>query len=84
MPEVLESAIVGVPHADFGEAAVAVVVLRSGRALGEAELLSRLKTRLANYKVPKRAFFVESLPRNTMGKVLKNLLRSEYRDACKS
>ena len=84
MPEVLESAIVGVPHADFGEAGVAVVVLRSGRMLDESELISRVKAKLANYKVPKRAFFVESLPRNTMGKVQKNLLRDEYRDACKS
>ncbi|MFN4353462.1 malonate--CoA ligase [Parvibaculum sp.] len=84
MPEVLESAIVGVPHADFGEAGVAVVVLRPGKALDEAELISRVKAKLANYKVPKRAFFVESLPRNAMGKVQKNLLRDEYRDACKS
>ncbi len=84
MPEVLESAIVGVPHADFGEAGVAVVVLRPGRTLDEAELISRVKAKLANYKVPKRAFFVESLPRNTMGKVQKNLLRDEYRGACKS
>ncbi len=84
MPEVLESAIVGVPHADFGEAGVAVVVLRSGQVIGEAELISRVKSKLANYKVPKRAFFVESLPRNTMGKVQKNLLRDEYRDACKA
>ena len=84
MPEVLESAIVGVPHADFGEAGVAVVVLRSGEALAEAELISRVKAKLANYKVPKRAFFVESLPRNTMGKVQKNLLRDEYREAFKS
>lgn len=83
MPEVLESAIVGVPHADFGEAGVAVVVLRPGKTLGEHELISRVKSRLANYKVPKRAFFVESLPRNTMGKVQKNLLRDEYRNACK-
>ncbi|MBX3504867.1 MAG: malonyl-CoA synthase [Parvibaculum sp.] len=83
MPEVLESAIVGVPHLDFGEAGVAVVVLRPGKALDEAELISRVKAKLANYKVPKRAFFIESLPRNTMGKVQKNLLRDEYRDACK-
>ena len=82
MPEVLESAVVGVPHADFGEAGAAVVVLRHGYMLAEAELLSRLKDKLANYKVPKRAFFVESLPRNTMGKVQKNLLRNDYRSAC--
>jgi malonyl-CoA/methylmalonyl-CoA synthetase len=82
MPEVDESAIVGVSHRDFGEAGVAVIVLRKGAALDEAALLARLKDRIANYKVPKRAFFVESLPRNTMGKVQKNLLRDAYRDAC--
>lgn len=83
MPEVLESAIVGVPHADFGEAGVAVVVLRPGQTLDEATLVARLKERIANFKVPKCAFFVESLPRNTMGKVQKNLLRNDYKDACR-
>ena len=84
MPEVDESALVGVWHADFGEAGVAVVVLRKGAALGEDELIGRLKGELANYKVPKRAFFVGDLPRNTMGKVQKNLLRETYKDACKA
>jgi malonyl-CoA/methylmalonyl-CoA synthetase len=82
MPEVLESAIVGVPHPDFGEAGVAVVVLRQGHFIDEAALLARLKNSLANYKVPKHVFFIEDLPRNTMGKVQKNLLRDEYRMAC--
>jgi malonyl-CoA/methylmalonyl-CoA synthetase len=82
MPEVEESAVVGVAHRDFGEAGVAVVVLNRGAVLGEAALLARLKNHIANYKVPKRAFFVDSLPRNTMGKVQKNLLRDTYRDAC--
>ena len=82
MAEVDESAIVGVAHRDFGEAGVAVVVLNKGAELDEAALLARLKDKIANYKVPKRAFFVESLPRNTMGKVQKNLLREAYRDAC--
>ncbi|MEQ8281429.1 MAG: malonyl-CoA synthase [Parvibaculum sp.] len=82
MPEVLESAIVGVPHPDFGEAGVAVVVLREGATLDEATLVARLKEKIANYKVPKRAFFVERLPRNTMGKVQKNLLRVDYKAAC--
>jgi len=83
MPEVDESAIVGVAHRDFGEAGVAVVVLRKGQTLDEATLIARLKDRIANYKVPKRAYFVETLPRNTMGKVQKNLLRETYRDACR-
>ena len=82
MPEVDESAVVGVPHKDFGEAGVAVVVLNKGSALEEAALIARLKEKIANYKIPKRAVFVESLPRNTMGKVQKNLLRDAYRDAC--
>lgn len=82
MPEVDESAIVGVPHRDFGEAGVAVVVLRKGASLDEAVLIGRLKEKIANYKVPKRAFFVEALPRNTMGKVQKNLLRDEYGSTC--
>tara|TARA_R110000824_G_scaffold118960_15_gene272390 strand:+ start:85037 stop:86575 length:1539 start_codon:yes stop_codon:yes gene_type:complete len=82
MPEVLESAIVGVKHRDFGEAGVAVVVLNKDASLDEATLISRLKDKIANYKVPKRAFVVESLPRNTMGKVQKNLLRETYKDAC--
>nr|WP_246220550.1 malonyl-CoA synthase [Parvibaculum indicum] len=83
MAEVDESAVIGVPHADFGEAGVALVVLRAGKTLDEETLLARLKERLANYKVPKRAFFVAELPRNTMGKVQKNMLRDEYRDACR-
>lgn len=82
MPEVDESAIIGVPHRDFGEAGVAVVVLRKGAALDEATLIERLKGKIANYKVPKRAYFVGDLPRNTMGKVQKNLLRDTYREAC--
>lgn len=84
MDEVDESALVGVPHADFGEAGVAVVVLRNGARLEESDLIDRLKGDLANYKVPKRAFFVDELPRNTMGKVQKNLLRVTYKDACKA
>jgi malonyl-CoA/methylmalonyl-CoA synthetase len=74
---VLESAVIGIPHPDFGEGVVAVAVkTRSG--LTEAEILERLRERLANYKLPKRVVFVESLPRNTMGKVQKNLLRDAY------
>ena len=75
---VTESAVIGVPHPDFGEGVVAVVV-KTNAALTEADILEPLKKRLANYKLPKRVVFVESLPRNTMGKVQKNLLRDEYR-----
>lgn len=80
-PEIEESAVIGVPHADFGEAAIAVVTVRPGAELDEVQMIGRLKERLANYKVPKRIFPVENLPRNAMGKVRKNLLRERYRDA---
>jgi malonyl-CoA/methylmalonyl-CoA synthetase len=77
MSGVLESAVIGVPHADFGEAVVAVVVMRDGATLSEAALIDTLKTRIANFKVPKRVHFVDELPRNTMGKVQKNVLREQ-------
>ncbi len=76
---VAESAVIGVAHADFGEGVVAVVV-KTKKELTEADILEALKKRLANYKLPKRVLFVESLPRNTMGKVQKNLLRESYRN----
>jgi len=75
MPEVLESAVIGLPHADFGEAVTAVVVAREGVQSDEAAIIDALKSRLAGYKVPKRVHFVEALPRNAMGKVQKNVLR---------
>ncbi len=79
MPGVAESAVVGVPHPDFGEVGVAVVVARPGaRVKGEA-VISSLKSRLANFKIPKRCHVVDDLPRNTMGKVQKNLLRDQYK-----
>jgi malonyl-CoA/methylmalonyl-CoA synthetase len=77
MSGVLESAVIGVPHADFGEAVVAVVVMRDGAVVSEAALIDTLKTRIANFKVPKRVHFVAELPRNTMGKVQKNVLREQ-------
>ncbi len=77
MPGVLESAVIGVPHADFGEAVVAVVVMRDGATLSEATLIDTLKNQIANFKVPKRVHFVDELPRNTMGKVQKNVLREQ-------
>jgi malonyl-CoA/methylmalonyl-CoA synthetase len=76
MPGVLESAVVGVSHPDFGEAVTAVVVLDpKATPLSEAAVIGELKNLLANYKVPKRVHFLPELPRNAMGKVQKNLLR---------
>ncbi len=75
---VLESAVIGLPHPDFGEAVSAFVVLADGGKLDEAALLEILTDRLAKYKCPKRIIFVDSLPRNAMGKVQKNILRQQY------
>lgn len=81
MEEVVESAVIGVPHADFGEAVTAVVVAKPNACVTEAGMVTALKKKIANFKVPKRIFFVEELPRNTMGKVQKNLLRQEFQNA---
>jgi len=78
MPGVVESAVVGVPHPDFGEAVTAVVVPKAGAALAEADVIAWVKGRLANFKVPKRAHIVQELPRNAMGKVQKNTLRDLF------
>lgn len=76
---VVESAVIGVPHDDFGEAVTAVVVRAPDRDdLTENILLTKLKERIANYKVPKRVLFTGELPRNAMGKVQKNVLRERY------
>jgi malonyl-CoA/methylmalonyl-CoA synthetase len=76
---VLESAVIGLPHKDFGEGVTAVVVLEKGATLAEAEVLAALEGRLAKYKAPKRVLFVEELPRNAMGKVQKAALREAYK-----
>ncbi|WP_332771403.1 AMP-binding protein [Phenylobacterium sp.] len=74
LPGVTESAVVGVPHPDFGEAVVAVVMGQGD----EAAMIAAAREKLAAFKTPKRVFFVEELPRNAMGKVQKNLLRETY------
>ncbi|MDE9450995.1 malonyl-CoA synthase [Aliiroseovarius sp. Z3] len=78
LPGVVESAVIGVPHDDFGEAVVAVVVLESETVLDEAGILAGISKRLAKFKQPKRVLVVEALPRNTMGKVQKNIMRADY------
>ncbi len=78
MPGVAESAVVGVPHPDFGEGVIAMVVPKAGAALDGAAIVGELKSRIANFKVPKQVFVLSELPRNTMGKVQKNLLRQQH------
>ena len=76
---VAESALVGVPHPDFGEVGVAVVIAKTGASLSPDSVIASLKSKLANFKIPKQCFVVSELPRNTMGKVQKNLLREQYK-----
>jgi malonyl-CoA/methylmalonyl-CoA synthetase len=78
IPGVLESAVIGLPHPDFGEAVTAVVVPRPGTDLSESRVIEHVKRELANYKVPKRVILLADLPRNAMGKVQKNVLRQRY------
>ena len=80
LPGVAESAVIGVPHSDFGEAVVAVVVAKPGQSLDAAAMVSQLKRQIANFKVPKHLAVVAELPRNAMGKVQKNLLREQHND----
>ncbi len=81
IPGVRESAVIGVPHPDFGEAVAAVVVPDGSEALDEAAVQGALADDLARFKQPKRVYFVDELPRNTMGKVQKNQLRADYAGA---
>jgi len=78
IPGVIESAVIGVPHADFGEGVTAVVVCDKNARVDESLVLKALDGRLAKFKMPKRVFIVDELPRNTMGKVQKNILRNTY------
>lgn len=79
LPGVLESAVIGVPHDDFGEAVTAVIVPEADATITGEEIIAHLKSRVANFKVAKSVHFVSELPRNTMGKVQKNVLRDEFK-----
>jgi malonyl-CoA/methylmalonyl-CoA synthetase len=79
MSGVAESAVVGVPHPDFGEAVIAVVVPKPAHTVDGQAVIAGLKSRIANFKVPKQVFVVPDLPRNAMGKVQKNLLREQHK-----
>jgi malonyl-CoA/methylmalonyl-CoA synthetase len=78
LPGVAESAVIGVADPDFGEAVTAVVVAKPGHVLREADIVAALKQDMAGFKVPKRVYVVDELPRNAMGKVEKNVLRERY------
>lgn len=80
MQGVIESAVIGVPHPDFGEGVTAVVVVKPGATVTAQSIARTLEDRLAKFKLPKQVFIVADLPRNTMGKVQKNLLRDTYKD----
>ncbi|NKI58235.1 malonyl-CoA synthase [Labrenzia sp. PO1] len=78
LPGVAESAVIGVPHPDFGEAVVAVLAPKPGAALGQDAVQASLNDRLAKFKQPKKVHILEALPRNTMGKIQKNVLRERF------
>ena len=78
LPGVTESAVIGIPHPDFGEAVAAIVVARKDAKLDPVALIAELKKNFADYKVPKQVYLVDDLPRNAMGKVQKALLRERY------
>lgn len=80
IPGVVESAVIGIPHNDFGEGVTAIVVRSDDAELSEKDIMQALALRLAKFKLPKRVVFVAALPRNTMGKVQKNVLRNSYRE----
>jgi malonyl-CoA/methylmalonyl-CoA synthetase len=80
IPGVFESAVIGVLHKDFGEEVTAVIVRSKEAEVNETAILAALEGRLAKFKLPKRIVFVEELPRNTMGKVQKNVLREKFAD----
>ena len=76
----MESAVIGAPHPDFGEAVIAVVVCVEGKTTTAEKVQTALQVDLAKFKCPKAVFFLDELPRNTMGKVQKNILRNKYKD----
>lgn len=80
IPGIVESAVIGLPHPDFGEAVTAVIVAQENAETNELSILSFIKSHHANFKVPKRILFAPELPKNTMGKVQKNILREKYKD----
>ena len=83
-PGVVESAVIGAPHPDFGESVVGILVAEKGQSIDLAAIETRLGTSLARFKQPRKLIVVDTLPRNTMGKVQKNILRDSYGDVFKA
>jgi malonyl-CoA/methylmalonyl-CoA synthetase len=79
-PGVVESAVIGAPHPDFGESVVGILVAEKGQSIDVAAIEASLGTQLARFKQPRKLIVVDTLPRNTMGKVQKNILRDSYGD----
>jgi malonyl-CoA/methylmalonyl-CoA synthetase len=77
---VKESAVIGIYHRDFGEAVIAVVICSETQNLNETDIIDHSKQHLAGYKIPKKIIFADALPRNSMSKVQKNILREHYKD----
>ncbi|PPR78752.1 MAG: Long-chain-fatty-acid--CoA ligase [Alphaproteobacteria bacterium MarineAlpha2_Bin1] len=78
--EIKESAVVGIPNKDFGETVIAIVVLEKNQNLEPEEIQNIITDKLAKFKVPKKYFFLNELPRNIMGKIQKNILRNKYKN----
>ncbi len=78
LPGIVESAVIGAPHPDFGEVVIAVAVREEGSAITAQDVQTQLQTTLAKFKCPKEVFFRDELPRNSMGKVEKKALRQDY------
>jgi fatty-acyl-CoA synthase len=80
MPQVLEAAVIGVPDRRFIEAVTAVVSIRPDTSLTAAEVIQYVRSNLARFKTPRFVVFVDSLPKNASGKILKRELRLQYQD----
>ena len=79
-PDVLESAAIGVPHADFGETVLGIIVAKPGQSHDLDTIMDAIRSALARFKHPRKLILLDELPRDTMGNFLKNILRGQYKD----